>query len=306
MARATKKTGSKTQHRKRTAKKERRDAAKESLALTARDVTNGLSGMLEAFSEPCEDEGEFAEVIATVTDELRAMGGIGTLAEKSTHAVLKRFYAGNVANEEVRLAGFVADVVRPPMVGAESDGLQVFEIQTRGFYSMRRKLEAFLQTAKVTIVYPVVHRSTLSWIDPDSGEVSTPKKTAKVRYGYEIMAELYSIRDFLSHPNLSFRLEFLQVEMYKMLDGFGPDKKVKATKNDGIPKARVFCLSLEEPKDYLYFLPDYLPETFTSAQYAAATRTNPSVANKALTILLQMRLVERVGKVGNAFIYKRI
>ena len=53
--------------------------------------------------------------------------GIGSLAEKSQHAILKNYYCPNPAEQEINLGPFVADI-------ANREG--VTEIQTKGFGSM--------------------------------------------------------------------------------------------------------------------------------------------------------------------------
>ena len=50
--------------------------------------------------------------------------GIGSLAEKSQHAILKNYYCPNPAEQEINLGPFVADI-------ANREG--VTEIQTKGF-----------------------------------------------------------------------------------------------------------------------------------------------------------------------------
>ncbi len=238
----------------------------------------------------------FEQVCDATLDELTAAGGIGTLAEKSTHAVLKRFYAEEAVYEEVPTCGFVADICRP-------EG--VIEIQTRGFFRMKRKLHAFLTECPVTIVYPVTYRKWLCWVDPDTGAVTAPRRSPKTDYGFRVFDELYGIKDFLRHPRLSIRLALMDIEEYKMLDGYGADKKKRATRNDGLPKALVAEVPLCTKEDYGYFLPDSLPEEFTTADLAACGKIPKARAQVATNILLHLECIERVGKQGNAFVYKR-
>ena len=58
--------------------------------------------------------------------------GIGTLSEKTLHAVLKRYYEPYGDNHEVKIGGYVADIV-----GEHG----IIEIQTRNFDRLRKKLE---------------------------------------------------------------------------------------------------------------------------------------------------------------------
>ncbi len=72
--------------------------------------------------------------------------GIGTLSEKTVHAVMKNYYAPDTDMHEIPIENFVADIFT---------GQEIIEIQTRAFYKMRRKLDAFLPLYPVTIVYPI-------------------------------------------------------------------------------------------------------------------------------------------------------
>ncbi len=239
---------------------------------------------------------EFALVCDQTLDELTATSGIGTLSEKSTHAVLKRFYSGSSAYEEQAFCGFVADVRTPQ---------GIFEIQTRSFHTMRRKLAAFLAEETVTIVYPVIYRKWLCWVDPETGAVSPPRLTGRRLYGQKIFSELYGIKEFLTHPNLRIQLALLEVEEYKLLDGYGPDRKRHATRNDGIPRSLIAEIPLNSPADYQYFLPDSLPTPFSTADLAAAWKQPKSTASVGAGILLAASCIRRVGKRGNAYLYEK-
>ena len=61
-------------------------------------------------------------------------GGIGTLSEKALHAALKSYYEPDFESREVKVGGFVADIVG-------ENG--IIEIQTRGFDRLGRKLDVF-------------------------------------------------------------------------------------------------------------------------------------------------------------------
>ena len=95
-------------------------------------------------------------------------GGIGTLSEKALHAALKSYYEPDFESREVKVGGFVADIVG-------ENG--IIEIQTRGFDRLRRKLDAFLEAARVTVVYPVVPKRGLCWVDPETGEIFEKRKS---------------------------------------------------------------------------------------------------------------------------------
>ena len=245
----------------------------------------------------------FSEVCDRTENELTAAGGIGTLAEKTIHSVLKHFYAGVPEYEERRVlppagrgSGFVADVARP-------DG--IFEVQTRHFYLMKRKITAFLMVSPVTIVYPVVFRKTLRWVDPEDGTVSAPRRTGKLNFGHRVLAELYSLGDLFPCEGLSVRLALLDVEEYKILDGYGPDRKIRASRSDGFPQELVAEVELRTPADYAYFLPATLPEEFTSADYAAACTLPRGIAQTCVRVLTNLGVLTRVPSGGRGYLYRR-
>ena len=147
--------------------------------------------------------------------------GIGTLSEKTLHAALKAYYEPDDESREVALGGFVADIV-----GEEG----IIEIQTRGFERLRGKLEAFLEAARVTVVYPVAVERQLRWIDPETGEVLPPRKSTKKGIPFDVLPELYKIKPLLTHPNFRLRLALLALTDYKYLDGYGKQRKIRASR----------------------------------------------------------------------------
>ena len=152
--------------------------------------------------------------------------GIGTLAEKSLHAILKNYYEPNEDRQEIPIENYVADIF--------ADG-EIIEIQTRQFDKMRGKLAAFLPLYPVTIVYPIPHEKWLIWIDEESGSLSKKRKSPRKGNPYLVFPELYKIKAYLKDPNLRLRLVLLDVEEYKLLNGRSRDKKKGASRYDRIP-----------------------------------------------------------------------
>ena len=139
-------------------------------------------------------------------------GGIGTLSEKALHAALKSYYEPDFESREVKVGSFVADIVG-------ENG--IIEIQTRGFDRLGRKLDAFLEAARVTVVYPVVPKRGLCWVDPETGEIFEKRKSPKKGAVYDVFPELYKIKNQLMHPNFRLCIPLLEVADYKYLDGYG-------------------------------------------------------------------------------------
>ena len=77
---------------------------------------------------------------------------IGTLSEKTIHAILKYYLEPNASCHEIRVGSFFADI---------KNEQGIFEIQTRQFYKLQGKLAVFLEQYPVTVVYPIVRHNYL-------------------------------------------------------------------------------------------------------------------------------------------------
>lgn len=220
--------------------------------------------------------------------------GIGTLSEKTIHAVLKYYYAPNPAYHERKVGSFVADIMM--------DG-EIYEIQTRNFNNLRRKLDAFLPEHEVTIIYPVAHTKWLSWIDPQTGEVGKPHKSPKTGTVFHIIPELYKLKMYLANEHLHFTIPLIDVQETRLLNGWSYDKKRGSSRNDGTPVGIYDELHINTRADYAILLPDGLPDVFTVRDYHTAAHVSESIASTGLNILFSLGLVKRVGKKGNAYLY---
>ena len=217
--------------------------------------------------------------------------GIGTLSEKALHAALKAYYEPDDESREVALGGFVADIV-----GEEG----IIEIQTRGFERLRGKLEAFLEAARVTVVYPVAVERRLCWIDPETGAVSPPRGSTKKGVPFDVLPELYRIRP------LFLRLALLALTDYKYLDGYGKQRKIRATRGERVPEALLGEINCACPADYACLLPETLASPFTAVQLAKAVHRPAAQARAGIQVLCALGVLERAGSAGRAYLYRRL
>ncbi|MCD7835298.1 MAG: hypothetical protein LUG83_01280 [Lachnospiraceae bacterium] len=119
-----------------------------------------------------------------------------------------------------------------------------------------------------------------------------------------IFPELYKIKSFLKEPNLSFRIIMMDMDEYKLLDGWGKNKHNNSSKYDRIPTALADEIEIDCLMDYMQFVPYELPEQFTAKQFAKAAHIQTSLASVTLNILYYIGTVSRVGKNGNSYIYE--
>lgn len=221
--------------------------------------------------------------------------GIGTLSEKTTHAILKNYYQPDIDKQEIPIANYVADIY--------ANG-EIIEIQTRQFNKIRGKLQTFLPLYPVTVVYPIPREKWIIWIDEESGELSRKRKSPAKGNIYMVFPELYKIKMFLRDPHFRLRLALLDMEEYKLLNGWGKDKKRGASHYDRIPTEFVQELEIERPEDFMQFVPLELESAFTSKEFAKAAHIPLSLAQVTLNILNHIGTVERVGKKGKLYLYE--
>lgn len=243
----------------------------------------------------CINESLFENTRDKIVGIQRERQGIGTLSEKTVYAVLKNYYAPDTDMHEIPIENFVADIYT---------GQEIIEIQTRAFNKMRRKLDAFLPVYPVTIVYPIPHIKWLSWIDEETGETSPKRKSPKTGNAYMAFIELYKIRSYLSNPNLHLKVALIDMEEYRLLNGWSRDKKKGSERYDRIPVKFAEEVCIDRREDYMQFVPYDLPETFTTKDFAKHAKIQLRLAQTVLLILTDLEIVVRVGKQGHSYLYE--
>ena len=214
---------------------------------------------------------------------------IGTLSEKSLHAALKCYLEPDTAYHEIPVGKYIADIAK---------GNMITEIQTRALYRLASKLSTFLVENSVTLVYPIVQEKILVISDAQTGEITT-RKSPKKQKEIEVLAELYGLREFLTHPRFRVKVILLTAEETRV------KKKSRVEKCDLLPKEILSEFILEMPTDYLRFLPQDLSEDFTSEALAKKMKIKLSTAQTALNLLTRLGILEKTGKNGRFITYKQ-
>ena len=235
---------------------------------------------------------------ALMNDNKGFHGSVGTQNEKLIHATLKNYYAPYSDEQEIKIGSFFADAV-------SEDG--IFEIQTKALYRLKEKLRTFLEYSRVTVVHPVIGEYGTLFISEDTGEIAGETPPRRQYSKLKIFEELYSIREFLNHENLSVILVRLKIEKRVYFHGEKvPDMRNKAARKKclikQIPLEITEELRLDIPRDYEIFLPDKLPERFTKKQLCAAAKE--SRASLRTEVLRTAGVIVKVGEEGREFVYE--
>lgn len=208
---------------------------------------------------------------------------IGKLSEKSVHSCIKYMICLDESCHEVKVDNFFCDVVV---------NNHIYEVQSKGFDKIRKKLEKLLLDHKVTIVYPVIRNS---YLEIEEGYSKKNRKSPKIGHFLDFFNEAYKIKYLLKNPNLDFKLIMMDVIDIRVRE------QKRLIKIDKYPINIIEVIDLIKVEDYLIFLKGLVE--FNSKEFAEANKVNIKTAQIALNVLYYLDLVDRV-KTGREFIYK--
>lgn len=222
--------------------------------------------------------------------------GIGTYSEKSLHYILKNFFEEDNDCHEVSYKGFVADV---------KNGTAITEIQSTTLRGLNSKLDAFLEDSSVRLVFPIIRKRRIVWIDPVTGGVKRSTRSVTGDNIYSLASELLYIVEYLRDPSLTVTLVTLEADDYRMLDGWGKDKKKSATKVDLVPTAILDMKDMIFPDDLSELIPAELGDVFLRQDFAKYTHLRGRTLWAVLKVLEEMRVIYRVENDGRRHRYCR-
>lgn len=236
---------------------------------------------------------------------------IGTMSEKRMHKTLKRYICPDESFHEARIkpsgeaffsgkesgrGGYIADIC--------VDG-DIFEIQTGGFYPLKDKIGFYLKNTDftVTVVHPLIAEKWSIWVDPETGETTPRRRSPKKERPTDLLPELFWLVDYLANDRLRFCFPVIEAEEYRILDGYGRDKKKRATRYERMPVSLIDEIDIGG-SDLQSLLPEGLAREFTAAEFNKATGLRGRRAYYALKLLCLVGIAEKGEKVGRSYVYK--
>jgi hypothetical protein len=226
--------------------------------------------------------------------------GIGTLNEKPLHAALKTWYGRPGDRFEVRVGGFIIDIVR----SIEGQGDLLLEIQTKNLGQMKRKLTRLVETHQVRLIHPIAAEKWIVRVGED-GEVIGRRRSPK-RGGPELLfAELVSFPRLMAHPNFTLEAPLIVEEEIRVRDdSVNWRRRGWATAERRlleVTATRVFAT----PADLLALVPAALPDPFTPVQLARALDRPAWLARRMTYCLKEMGVLAPAGKQGRSHLFAR-
>jgi hypothetical protein len=138
------------------------------------------------------------------------------------------------------------------------------------------------------VVYPFEQRVHNYLVDEKTGELIKKSPVRNNKNLTEFFLELYRIKGFLTHPNLTICIAGLEIERI--------NKKTKK------PLGLLSEIYLNGSEDYRRFLPENLPEVFTFKEFRKLSKICKDKI--IIEILEYMAVVRKCGKRGNGFVYE--
>lgn len=224
---------------------------------------------------------------------------ITTYMERNLHASLKHHFCPDESKHEIKIGRFVADVC---------DGNTIFEIQTGSFSPLRKKLQFYLENTdfNIVVVRPIAQNRKILWLDEESGEL---KKAPRISSRHENLAsgiaDILYLKEFLNNQRLSFCFVMMEIDEVRLLDGYGKQKKIRATSVDrmaGEIYSVHYIKNLNDIKDYIFpLLPD---EPFGRDILSKSLKLKGMKLWSAQKLLLETELLS-CHKEGNKLIFKK-
>ena len=240
---------------------------------------------------------KFDNLVSMCAVNGRVNSGIGTYSEKSLHFVLKNFFECESDYHEVAYKGFIADVMH---------GDSITEIQTSTLNGMQKKLDAFLEEKTVRIVYPLIKKKTIIWIDSDTGETERSDKSIKYETDYTLLGQLFYISEYLRDPALTVTVVDVEADDYREVSGNSPYRKKRAKKVDIVPTKLLDVRDLVFPDDVISLIPQSLPMPFTRDELSRSVHLRGRDLWAALKLLEALRLIERTEPRGRKHQYMKL
>lgn len=227
----------------------------------------------------------------------RERNSIGTYGEKLMHVILKRYSDPDTSHHEVKCCGYIADVF---------DGQNITEIQTGSFSPLKKKVAKMADEGfSVTVVYPIAAKKWIIWLDPSSGEVTSRRLSPQKCNEYKLLVEMVHALPLLKKENVTFKALFLEIEEYRLLNGWSADRKKGSTRCERIPIDILNEFEVTYPDGYMQFLPQDLGEEFSTGTLASFAKITKHRAYGAIRVLKEVGAIEVSHKKKNEIFYKR-
>lgn len=220
---------------------------------------------------------------------------IGVQSEHTLHRVFKFYLSNDVTNHEILVEKMYADVVI---------NHQIYEVQTKNFNLLRNKLDRFLINYDVTIVYPLAVNKNI-YLFNHNQELLKSFKSPKHMKLFDVMNELYKIKNYLLDKHLHLKIIMVDLDEYRIERNKNYHNHKGFERVNQIPRKINNIYDFNCLNEFKAELLKYnLPQVFDSKTFAKICKINIKTARVSLNILKYLDVIENIGKNKNSYLYQ--
>ena len=216
--------------------------------------------------------------------------------ESSLHRSLKFRYSENGVTE-TPVGDYVCD-------GRNDEG-EYIEVQTGSFGPLKEKVKFLTQSGKVRVIHPIISQKHIELYKSD-GSLLRRRKSPVKGSSWDVFKALLYAPELPLLKNLAIELVIVDVIEKRIDDGRGSWRRRGVSISDRVIDAWRQSIVLSKPKDYYQFIPFRKGGSFSVRDLAEKAGIDVGLARKTIYVLNKMGLVERIGKRGRAYQYRRI
>ena len=237
--------------------------------------------------------------------------------ESTLHAQLKAFYTGIDGQQEVAIGSYICD-------GRTRSG-ELIEIQIGSFGPLKEKLQYLAQEHRIKIVHPIIRNRIIETYSADK-LILRKRYSPKKGTIWDIYKSLIYAPELVLLKNITIELVALDITERRIEDGRGSWRRKGISLQDKVLLALHDTRSLSYPIDYQSFIPFSLKDPFTIRDFynscidiqtshkAVLLKcfSDPlhepfsyAIAQKAIYVLYRIGILERTGKKGKFYLYRK-
>jgi len=237
--------------------------------------------------------------------------------ESTLHAQLKQLYAGPSGQVEIPIGSFICD--------CRTSYGELIEIQTGSFGPLKSKLHLIAQNHQIRIVHPIVRNRYIETYSADNVLLRN-RRSPKKGSIWDVFKALIYAPELVLNRNIIVELVALDIVDKRLDDGKGSWRRKGISLEDKKMLSIHGTLPLQYPEEYRAFVPFSIDETFTirdlytyckEVKLKQETITEPAfsrpelepldygTAQKSVYVLHRIGLLERIGKRGNFYLYRK-
>jgi len=227
--------------------------------------------------------------------QYKAETGSGLSNEGSLHSAIKDWYATAGDRFEVRVEGYIADIVR---------GDLLIEIQTRNFLAIKKKLLRLSENHQVRLVYPIAVEKWIIHTTFLGGEDISKRRSPKRGNLVDVFQELIRMPEIINIENISIEILMIKMDEIRCADGRGSWRRKGISIVDRKLIEVVERVEFKTKFDFLKCLPEGLIQPFTNKILSAELGKNISAATKMTYCLKRMGIIKQIGKRGRELLFE--